>query len=240
MHKKILGICAALVAFAAFAVVPTMASASPILTDTVGTETKAVAPPAKIVGYNDEESIFEASNGTKVTCTNNELTGSVHKNKENEILATIEKGSFKGTGAGEDCTSGLGDVKVTTFLTNETGGTKHWCLESEAGDKFKVKGGACTAAAELVTFSFDFTEIPLIGKLTCPYVQKAAVPLTGTFTTPATHTASTLSLTSGEFEREAGSNAACPASGKLTKMKFNIFTDIGTESQNTAAPVWVG
>jgi hypothetical protein len=107
-------------------------------------------------------------------------------------------------------------------------------------DTFNVFGKNCGEAGNgTITFKLDVT-----GLAECPYTRSGAV--SGTFTTPTDHSASTLKVTGEpEFTRE-GTNIFCPASGKITQMSFNLYTDTATgtgtnewdDAASTADPVW--
>src|SRR4051794_2322286 len=75
MHKKILGICAALVALAAFAIAPAMAAASPHLTE--GGTPVAVGSKITATGLNSSEF---SSGFINVSCNDYWMTAEVKKN----------------------------------------------------------------------------------------------------------------------------------------------------------------
>jgi hypothetical protein len=230
MHKKILAICAALVALGALAI-PAAASAAVTLREhTAGGINDVVEVGKKVTALNDGDSTFKGGE-LSVTCTNNHMTGTVVKNDHvNGVQITLEKASFKGTKTEEKCDGGslMGATRVTIpALTNE-GGTGHWCIKNIAGeDRFEVIGANCGTASGTLTFTLE-------GNISCTYTRSASV--TGTYTT--TTTPSTLSVT-GEptFTKEAGS-FLCPAEGKISIMKFNIYTDTeDNEAKSTEDPL---
>lgn len=217
MSKKILGICAALVALAALAI-PASASAATTLRE--GGVPLNASPEVKILATQHEESIFEAGGGT-VVCTENTMTGSVHTNDHtNGITGTITHAAFRGTESETRCKSSLlGPTKVDIpALDNKTG---DWCIKNVAGtDNFEVLGRGCTEAGN-GTLTFTLT-----GSLTCTYTRSSGVE--GHFTT--TEAPATLTVTNNpEFTRESPSSFLCPANGKITKMAFTLFTDTEKE-----------
>jgi hypothetical protein len=68
MQGKILGICATLVAFGAFAVLPAVGSAA-TLTDTVGGVTQKPAPGAKIIAQSTGPFLSSAESSSNATRT---------------------------------------------------------------------------------------------------------------------------------------------------------------------------
>jgi len=223
MHKKILAICAALVALGALVVAPTMASAATLKDTTTGAVEDTLAVGAKILAISEETSVFQAGS-LNVECNENYLTGEVHQNNGTQILGTITHAKFQGPESETKCKSSLGATRVTIpALTNE-GGTGHWCVQSvPEEDKFQVFGRSCTEAGNgVLTFVLD---APL--GVTCRY--KRELPVTGTLTTNTNHEAATLSVT-GEpvFNREETSSGLCPPAsepGKIKSMKFRLYTD---------------
>jgi hypothetical protein len=237
MNRKILGICTALAALVALAIVPAMGLAtSPVLT-----YAKAVATGQKITAIGEETAEFVGSNGVSWSCNDFWLTGSVHKNSETEITFTIEGASFANgtdTGGTEDCSSSLGvAVKVTIpGLTNE-GGTKHWCIRTnnELLDEFDLKGKGCTdEGAEELTFKLNFT-----GLLDCAY--KRSTPLTGSYTTNSSPATLKLNHESVFILHEQMKTSIfapnCPDSEKLVKLSANLYTDTGTFAESTKDPL---
>jgi hypothetical protein len=218
MSKKILGICAALVALAALAI-PSLASAATTLRE----NGVPIVPGAKITATQDEHSVFE-SGGVGITCSENWMTGEVHTNDHtNGITGTITAASFKGTESETRCNGGslLGPTRVK-IPTLETGGD--WCIKNVAGtDNFSVLGRGCTAEGNgTLTFVLE-------GSLTCRYSRSEGV--SGAITTGT----GTLKVTgepvfSGSGE---GNSFLCPSSGKITTMAFNLFTDNAEEAPLT-------
>lgn len=173
MNRKIIGICVALVAFAAFASIPAMSSAA-ALRDTVNKELVLIQPGKKIVAYNEEGTATKltGNNGLVVECQEAKMTGSVHANPggaAGTILGTIEDAWFNGTEAETRCSSSLGAAKVTIpGLTNE-GGTQHWCIKSLPEDEFQVEPHSCTGTGG------EFTFVITAGGLTCRFKRAANI-----------------------------------------------------------------
>jgi hypothetical protein len=234
MHKKILAICAALVAIGALAI-PAAASAAVTLREGGA----SLAAGAKITATQDTTdpiSVFSAS-GLLVECNENWMTGVIHRNDGTNVEGTIESAKFQSNlnETGTACKSPqLGPTTVTIpILTNEpkTGegrGEGHWCIKNIAGeDKFEVQGRACTSTGtQTLTFILESSIA------TCSYTR--STPVSGTFTTTTGANATTLSVTGEpEFSRESG-GILCPAVGKITKMKFELFTDPDATHSETA------
>ncbi len=236
MHRKLLGICLAL---AVFAIVPATASAT-FLTDTSGGVTKLVEVGKKIKGISEGISVFEAS-PLKVECNENYITGTVLKAGPT-VEATIEDATFQSNLTNEPtkCKSSLGNATITIPALTNSGGTGHWCMKNAAGDNFTLFGRGCNEVGEgVLTFIIDAAGIE------CKYIREKSV--SGTFTTPANHTASTLSVINEPiFTRHGGPELFCPKEGKIKEMKFNIYTDTATSAEtnvwddlkSTEDPVW--
>jgi hypothetical protein len=200
MHKKLIMACMAIAAFAAFVVAPA-ASASPVLTS----EGKVVPVGTSITGKNTGAITF--TGGFNVACSSADLSGTVTKNSENQIKGEIPVGgaSFTGTGTGGDCTSALGNVKVTvnTKLCMETKGTT-------------VDTETITGCGASVVFTLEIT-----GTGPCKY---STASITDTYTTNITPASTTVS------EQEAKKSEGgffCPSSGKLD-MVFDRYTTGGS------------
>ncbi len=242
MQRKILAICAALVALGALTIAPAMASAA-TLKDTTGGVTTTVAVGSKIKAISEGTSIFTAGS-LSVKCNENFMTGEVVKNNGTNIEGTITDARFQGPESETKCESSLGAVKVTIPALKNEGGTGHWCLKNVPGeDRVEVFGRSCTEAGNgVLTFILD---APL--GVTCRYQRKASVVASYT-TDNGSHEATTLSLlNSPEFELHQ-STFGCPSgNGKITEMKFRLYTDTATEAEtnvwddaaSTSDPVFV-
>jgi|SRR5215218_8213511 len=207
MHKKLITACLALVAFAAMAVVPALASASPVLTN----GSTAVTTGTKIIGKNTGNTKFTTSLGT-VECTNAKMTGTLTTNSGTSIEGNIETAEFN-NGVGNPCT--------TSFLGNVTVTPKKlpWCLKAKStftADTFQLSSGAC-AGGGTMEFTLDSTTV---GE--CTYVSTGTPPITGTFTTG---TGTLKTEKQGAFTKSAG-GSFCPSGGELD-MTFDLYTDTG-------------
>jgi len=221
MHKKILGICAALVALASFAIAPAMAAASPLLKE--GATTVAVGSKLTATGLNSSEF---SSGFITVKCNDYWMTGEVTKNTTGEVKGTIEKASFNNWNeaktATEDCSSTLGATKVTIpALTNE-GGTQHWCIEatSETIGVGSVAPHSCGGTGGSFTFVLDVTNF-FGSHVICRYTKSTNIPIVYTVGSDV------VSLQGEqEFKREETSSSSCSEVGKLKNMSFTLETDV--------------
>jgi hypothetical protein len=209
MAKKILAICAALVAFAAL---PAAASASPVLQEggvnvATGSGVKAVSTGSMI---------FRSSLGD-VICTESILHGTVVTNTGKLIEGTITGAIFANKENTGDCESWAGEVRVTP----EVSSASHWCIKttSTTEDKWQLRGGGCAQAEKALAFTLDFT-----AGFTCKF-SKASGGVTGTYKTgvtpaPLTSTASEFVLLEGGF--------LCPSKGTLDPATYTLVTTNGT------------
>lgn len=193
MHKKIMLACMALVAFAAFAIVPAMASAAPTLKE--GTTTLAVG--AEIAGTQDgtEAWVFTTSSGN-VSCNEVRFAGVVTENPG--AKGTVKTASFKNNGSTSCPTTifGVSSMVVTPKVP--------WCLSSTVLGTVKLVGGECGGKASGVKFVLD----PNVGG-ECEY-EKAEV--TGTYT--AGSEPLTADFTGNVFKL-VRSTTLCPSEGTL-------------------------
>lgn len=204
MHKRMLAFCVA--ALMALAVVPAIASASPVLTEN-GT---AVATGTSITAETDPSSpefIFTGSNpAVNVVCTVVDMGGKVVKNSGTSIEGTIESASFKGSGGGACSGGSLGSVTVTIPALTNAGGSSHWCIKTGTkADTFEILPNACGTAGGTFTFTLH------TGVGECNYTRTSA--LTGTYitnTVPAT-----LTLGANQSFTRENNNIFCPSSGVL-------------------------
>jgi hypothetical protein len=203
MHKKLIMACMAIAAFAAF-VLPTAASASPVVTD----EGKILAAPATLLGTSTGSPTFTGA--FSVVCSKAVLTGTLTKNTGSKIEGTIPvgKATYTGTGTGGDCTSAFGSTRVEV--------NSELCLASGAGDTFSVTGCGANLAFSL--------EVTGLGK--CKY---STASVSGTFVTNITP--ATLILIEQEAKLSEG-NFFCPSSGKLDQ-HFDLYTDNAAETPLT-------
>ncbi len=221
MSKKLIAAC---MVIAAFAVVPSLAAAKPVITHPTGT---VVPTGTKIDAVNVGNTIMTISGLPNLECSTATMTGTLTVNSAaNGFEGEIETAAFGGTGStitGDtepECTGGLGSTGVTVM-------SLPWCLEgTEANDTFMVKGGKCGAATAPITFQLTVTSS--FGTITCKYSRAAKIP--GTFQTDTTTQDATATIANVAFTREE--NVLCPNEGKLD-MSFTIRTD------STKQPVFI-
>jgi hypothetical protein len=219
MAKKILAICAALVAFAA---VPAMASASPELQTSGGVK---VATGTAIKATNNGNVVFTTGSGN-ITCTAASMTGEVVENSGGNIKGTIKTASFTGNHDGTtNCVTtifGITMVKVTPE-------NLHWCLTSTTLGAWAIGGGGCSEAAKALQFTLDAFNSNTEAIGTCIYERTTTSgPINGTNNTGTSPLE--LTVTGGNvFTRTGGTlGALCPASGTLDA-KFKVQTSTGGE-----------
>ncbi len=214
MHKRLIMACMAITAFAAFVVAPA-ASASPVLTHPTGTAycpNGGTGSTCLVTGTNIGNWEFMNGLGTFV-CNSVTMTGNVTTNKENHIQIDITEAHFTGTGAGGDCTSPIGDFKLTTTVGNGV----PYCLTAGGllgADKFTARGNSCDKAQRSITFVLDFTNGP-----TCYYDRTTVVE--GTFQTDTEASKDAVfSFSGAEWVKEKGENETflkpCVASYKMS------------------------
>jgi hypothetical protein len=205
MHRKLIATCISLVAFAAFAAMPALASASPVLTD----EGVALGVGKKIEGTNTTNIVFTGS-FLKVTCTVSTLTGEVKENSGTSIKGTMTKATFTNAG-GADCTDNFGTLwKVTTEIAKTD-----WCISTNntMGDKFTLQAGACGGAAAALNFVLES------GSTVCNFSRAATKPVEGTYVTGT----DVLTMSEPEFTLVSG-GGLCPGTGKLDG-SYTLETD---------------
>jgi hypothetical protein len=247
MHTKLIGLCASLVALAAFAIVPALSSAH-VANDTVAGVVTKVAVGSKIVGYSEETSVLE-SPGLRVECNENKLTGTVTRDEPGKgFQGNIEDAWFQSnlTTSDTDCNTNFFSLpaRITLNATNGTLGTlTDYCIETIQGtDKFKLEPHKCGGNKGAFTFQVDVTGGP-----ECGFTRTTNIE--GTFTTgahgvPATFTANGVGFTTSAHPGHSG---LCPASGTLNNLKFKIYTDTCETSgdysslctKDTEDPVWI-
>jgi hypothetical protein len=225
MQGKILGICAALVAFGAFAVLPAIGSAA-TLTDTVGGVTQKPAAGAKIIASSTGTVLWKG--GLTTECNENLFTGTVHRNASGVVELTIEdtwiQSNFVAGDASTPCRSAGSKAVVKTNLTSNAVGVKtHWCLKTIAAtDSWELQPRNCTEST-----GGEFTYSVTIGALTCGL--KRSGNLTGTFSTSPSHAAVAELKLSGEpafvTDAVAGHSGLCPASASWANWNFDLYTD---------------
>jgi hypothetical protein len=219
MSKKLIGAFMALAAFAAFAVMPAVSSASPELTHPTGT---TLATGSKITAtlLGGSAILKDTSGNTLITCTTATLTGELTRNNGTEIQGQITSATYGGTGAkvsaepANECTGTFGNTSVTPLASKAT----PWCLKSQASDKWNLTGGACPAGGGRIKFILNSTTV---GE--CEY-QSTAAGVSGGFTTHPED--AKLTVTESGFELIRG-GFFCPPSGHL-EQGFTLETDSAT------------
>ena len=222
MSRKPLIAC---LVIAAFAMVPSLASANPILTEPTGT---ALAAGAKITATNvGTIQIRNASIGN-LECATASLTRELTSNATaTGVRANFTAAKFGGTGATQ---SGAPEPECTgssTFIVNFTFTpeiTLPWCLEASVkSDVFLVRGGSCAEQERSIKFYLDMTGIG-----TCEYSRTEGAG--GTLVTDGAGTnEDTVAITSVPWSKIGGSGV-CPSTLELT-MRLSLETDDETHSQ---------
>lgn len=216
---KYIRACIVIAALAAIFVVPSIASAGPILTAPTGTVYSGTYIEAENVG------VFKMTlhGGGSIECQTAFLTGDLTSNANGHISGDIETAEIRGRTNQPNphefntCDSPLGTITVTP---NHSSNPKHneipslpWCLTANNNlDEFTVRGGLCTEAARALAFQLHTS----VG--TCSY-SKASV--TGTYTTHPSD--AVLSMSEQTFTKSTGS-IFCP-SGGLIDMSLTLRTD---------------
>jgi hypothetical protein len=226
MYKKLIGAFMALAAFAAFAIVPAVSSASPVATQPTGTKL-ATGTTIKATLVNGNALLKDTSGNTLITCSTATLTGTLTTNSGTSITGNITSAIYGGSGtqaAGEpapECTSSIGNLSVTTGASTKA----PWCLQTTSTtlDTWSVSGGGCPGGGAL-TFTLVSTTIG-----TCEYASTKAVA--GTYTTHSTGDAILLVEESGF--KQTNSNPFCPTSGVLSQ-SFTLERD-----SSTAEPLYI-
>jgi hypothetical protein len=223
MSHKIFATGVAMLAFAAFAVVPSVASAtSPELVNKAGT---AVAKGAALKA--ESSNLVLSSAKGNIECEKNILEGTVTKNeaKGEAIEAEFTKGSFTGKAEAGKTTCKTGIKPYTGVeLTSENMG---WCFKTtSSGAAMEWELKTCAAGKE-VLFRAQFFENGA-PRLTCTYGRTT---VTGTYNTPNTEKGEKTHLIVGgsqSFTRIFG-NESCPPNMTLSG-EFGLFSGAGEET----------
>jgi hypothetical protein len=224
----------ALAAFAALLVVPSTASASPELGETVNGVFSKIPVGSNVIATNVAHSATVKTTKfttpiTTVECTTATLTGSVTSNSGTHIAINVTTAEFSNSGA--PCTSGLGNTSVTpSHSSNPTHNgfqALPWCLTANTlNDKVTFRGGGCSEAARPLTFTLHTA---VAG--TCAYQSDS---FTGTYTThPAD---AVVTVDAGQaFVRKTGSGF-CPNEGTFD-MAFTLTTDLANNVEGAALSI---
>jgi hypothetical protein len=201
MHRKLRAACVPLCAFAALIILPAVASGSPVMTTSKG----AIAPVGtKYKGTTIGPTRMTAGGGVVLECSAGVNSGVLTKNTGTQIEGEIETLEVSGTGPGGDCTSSLGNFKVTTNVGN---GVPYCMSATKGSDTLSIRGGSCSSAARPITYLVDMTSLGI----SCGYERTTAI--TASFTTSPSDATATQSEV--EFKSEAGNSFFCPTGVKL-------------------------
>jgi hypothetical protein len=168
----------AVAAYLALFVLPGVASAenNPQLTFPTGT---LLAPKAKIDGANVGAIKFTGNDEKKtvlIECSASTVTGTLTKNSEATVEATIESATTTGSLEKGACPSSLYGAARIEWKTGTSG--LPWCLRSTPSmeaDRLLIRGGACTEEAHAMRFIMDRENFQ------CTYQRNAEI--LGTFKT---------------------------------------------------------
>jgi hypothetical protein len=226
MRKQLLLVC---MAFAAFAVVPSLASAKPVLTHPTGT---VLATGTKITATNVGN--ITLSNGLgHVTCSTAILTGTLTQNNTtNGIKGEITSAKFGGTTGKTIPGDEEPECTGTGFYAGGAGVTTvpPYCLEATGtGDTVAVRGGTCAAPTKP---KFKLSVTTIFGTVTCNYESTALAGLVGSLVTDESGQDAQGTLTEQGFTKAAESGGECPSEGKLS-MTVTLETDV-----SPATPVY--
>jgi hypothetical protein len=172
--RKFAYLSLALAAWGAFALAPTLASASPVVTFPKGTP---LATGSLLQITNVGISLFTEPEW-KIECSTVRFTGKLTANSGTNIEADLSSMEAHGLGTGGDCKrdrTGKEGKTEEGGSVNITYSSLPWCLKSSGKDEFQIRGGSCTETARPVTFVFSYTSLA-----ECKY---EAASIHGTFTT---------------------------------------------------------
>jgi hypothetical protein len=200
MKKQLFAACMALAAFAAFAVMPAMASAAPTLTAPTGT---LLATGSAVTGTNVGDTLMTDSSGNVLLrCNKATMTGTVTTNNStNGFAGDISSAVFTGDASADgECTGTFGNSYVTA---NIAGGTPYCIKNTKNVDELEVRGGKCSEASRSIKYVLHSTTLG-----TCTYERTGGI--IGKYTTHPTAAEATISKS--EFTRTSG---FCPSAGFL-------------------------
>jgi len=235
MHNRIVAACVAVAAFAALAVIPSLASASPVVTES-GARVKATTPDGVntiIRGSTVGVQVLSTGLGN-VNCEKSTIEGELVKNTGTDFTATLTTFDYSGDDPEEaKCTTSISDFaggKVTAKVEVET---PAFCLHSVSGvDHVLIYGEVktpvgkhCENTSDRTTIGFNliFTTHTGGSFATCTYQRPVTEPLTASYTTT---TGDTLVMTNQKFTKSAG-GVLCPNTGEYTGT-YTITTTNGT------------
>lgn len=201
MNLKLKLVHFSLVAFAAFAIAPALASASPVLTKSG----VALAVGSPVTGQSSNV-VLTTSSGN-ITCQTADLAGTVTQNNGTEVKGEITSASYTGTGTSGRCTSTISDLLGGTVTAQFTVETLPHCIAVTAGAAMISHINACTAGQNLRFTLHLFSHLPgPIG--TCTF-ESASV------TTEYTTNGIAAALHATEQPFTSSSGGICPSVAKL-------------------------
>lgn len=207
MNKRMLAACVSLVAFAAFAVVPAIASASPELQTSAGAK---VATGTAIKAFSSNL-VFSSSKGN-LECAENTLNGKVTENSGTSIKGEISSATFKASGGGSECKTSIPGGTAT--ITPEG---LPWCLSTIGTDEVTITGcsGTIGFSAQIKVFGFTVA--------TCKFAANPDIVATyKTSTSPLV-----LTIKSGPFKYVSGNTEFCSSTGGTLSGSFTVTTSAG-------------
>jgi hypothetical protein len=228
MHKKLITAFITVVAFAAFAALPSGASAAPCVTDPAGT---CIEPPFTIIGTRHENIVLTTSIGN-IACTAAKITGNATtNNRTSGIVGDITTADFTGTGPSGRCTTTLPDLLHGGTLTMQVTQVGSYCLRSTGNDTASIGRGLCTAPDVAgPRFIFDVFGSTGASEGSCEFERSTknasgveeAQRLTATYNTNVAPATATFEAAQ-RFRRIAGTTI-CPSEGTLDG-SITLFTD---------------
>lgn len=226
--SKVIRSVIGLVALAAFAVLPSMATASPELVNLLGMKVPVGTNfQATNVAHAATSAIVKITlpDGKVIECQTGFMTGKIIKNSGTHIEGEITAAEFSGTPGVTPhtghCKSPLGNVTVTPNLATNPAHEGHpslpWCITAANNkDQFEIKGGKCGGMALPLTVAIHSPASGL-----CSY---STASVTGTYTTDPAAAIGT--IINQEFTKITG-GVFCPPNGKLD-MAFTLEEDVAS------------
>lgn len=225
MHRKLVIACMTMAAFAAFAGLPAIASATndPDLTSPTGT---LAAVGTQFLGTNIGETTSTDTNGNVLTtCTTARMTGTLTKNDGSNVEGNITSVTLTGTAAEGRCTGSFGNISYT--FSSPTNGLP-WCIRSTsimATDEVQIRGNECAKAARPIRVILHSTTI---GE--CVYERSAAI--VGTYVTDTTGQDAVLNITKQVVTKFSGS-FLCPS-----EVLYNLSMTLEKDTTASADPLY--
>lgn len=218
MRRKLVQLGLVLAAWSAFALAPTVASASPVITSPLGT-TLATGSLLQITNVGFQ--LFTEPEW-KIECSTVKFTGKLTTNSGTNIEADLSSMEAHGAGLSGDCKRDRQkEGKTEEGSINITYSGLPWCLKAGKGlaiDEFQIRGGSCTESAKPVTFVFNYT-----GLAECKY---EAASINGHFSTAPEDVRMTIS--EQLFEKEATNSFLCPTATVGSDTELTMEKDAPT------------